>query len=239
MTTDKSSPLPNKGKQDREKRTRCWALGSLSFLSVLPSNSSSSKDPGVIPRAVDRLFQLVEERSDTLFVIRCSFVELHMDHFHDLLDPARHPSQRAKQLPSARQPAPLELHEDGRTGRVYLTGSPSLDTTVTSRNQALRLIEQGARLRTVAATQMNHISSRSHAVLTFYVESRLSDDSSAPVTMAKLHLVDLAGSERLARSQAEGATKKETQNINSSLSALGNISLKYYSSYSLGRQKKQ
>lgn len=179
----------------------------------------------MIPRAVDRLFQFVEANRDTLFVIRCSFVELHMDHFNDLLDPARHPSQRAKLLPPVRTQAALELHEDGRTGRVYLTGSPSLDTTITSRSQALRLIEQGARLRTVAGTQMNHISSRSHAILTFYIESRLSDDSSAPVTMAKLHLVDLAGSERLARSHAEGTTKKETQHINSSLSALGTKSI--------------
>lgn len=170
---------------------------------------------------MDRLFQLVEERKEMLFVVRCSFVELHMDHFNDLLDASSHPSTRSRQLPSSRTPAPLELHEDGRTGRVYLTGSPSLDTTVTSKHQALRLIEQGARLRTVASTQMNHISSRSHAILTFYIESRLSSDPNAPVTMAKLHLVDLAGSERLARSQAEGSTKKETQNINSSLSALG------------------
>jgi hypothetical protein len=38
-----------------------------------------------------------------------------------------------------------------------------------------------------------------------------------------LHLVDLAGSERLSRSGATGATLKETQAINKSLSALGDV----------------
>ncbi len=39
----------------------------------------------------------------------------------------------------------------------------------------------------------------------------------------KLHLVDLAGSERLARTGATGDRLKEAQNINKSLSALGDV----------------
>ena len=41
--------------------------------------------------------------------------------------------------------------------------------------------------------------------------------------MGKLHLVDLAGSERVSMSGAEGGTLVETQNINLSLSALGDV----------------
>ena len=73
---------------------------------------------------------------------------------------------------------------------------------------------------------MNEHSSRSHSILTLYLESRIggdSDDSNATVRMAKLHLVDLAGSERLSLSGAEGATMRETQNINLSLSVLGDV----------------
>lgn len=75
---------------------------------------------------------------------------------------------------------------------------------------------------------------RSHAILTFHVESRIlssmngtstSNTSSASVKselrLGKIHLVDLAGSERLALSGAEGDTRLETQSINKALTALG------------------
>ena len=42
-------------------------------------------------------------------------------------------------------------------------------------------------------------------------------------TTSKLWLVDLAGSERLAKTDAQGDRLKEAQNINRSLSALGDV----------------
>lgn len=42
-------------------------------------------------------------------------------------------------------------------------------------------------------------------------------------TKSKLWLVDLAGSERLAKTEAQGDRLKEAQNINRSLSALGDV----------------
>ena len=41
--------------------------------------------------------------------------------------------------------------------------------------------------------------------------------------LGKLNLVDLAGSERVSRSKADGARLKEAQNINKSLSCLGDV----------------
>jgi hypothetical protein len=73
---------------------------------------------------------------------------------------------------------------------------------------------------------------RSHAILTLHVESRIGsqstekqsiDSSPAELRLGKIHLVDLAGSERVAMSGAEGETLVETQNINLSLTALGEL----------------
>jgi kinesin family member C2/C3 len=43
------------------------------------------------------------------------------------------------------------------------------------------------------------------------------------IMTAKLHLIDLAGSERLSKTDASGDRLKEAQNINKSLSALGDV----------------
>jgi kinesin family protein C2/C3 len=47
--------------------------------------------------------------------------------------------------------------------------------------------------------------------------------ASGAQTIGKLHLVDLAGSERLSKTGATGDRLKEAQNINKSLSALGDV----------------
>ena len=66
-------------------------------------------------------------------------------------------------------------------------------------------------------------SSRSHSVFTLRVSGR--NLASGDTSEGSLNLVDLAGSERLEKSGA-GNDKdrlKETQNINKSLSALGDV----------------
>ena len=77
------------------------------------------------------------------------------------------------------------------------------------------------RNRSVAATQMNERSSRSHSIFVL----RLSGTNA--VTGKRhdgvLNLIDLAGSERLAQSQASGDRLRETQAINKSLSSLGDV----------------
>ncbi len=64
---------------------------------VCPTNR---EHPGLIARAVKLIFDLIESRSDTVFVVKCTFVELHLDNFNNLLDHENHPSFKNKQLPN-------------------------------------------------------------------------------------------------------------------------------------------
>lgn len=73
--------------------------------------------------------------------------------------------------------------------------------------------------RRTGETKCNSSSSRSHSVFILEVLAQSSDE----VRKGTLCLIDLAGSERLNESKAENERLKETQYINKSLSALGNV----------------
>lgn len=90
----------------------------------------------------------------------------------------------------------------------------------------LKVLEIGAKHRTVAETNMNEVSSRSHAVFTLTIEQtqwRESDQSIASRKRSKIHFIDLAGSERADATGAVGARLKEGSMINQSLLSLGNV----------------
>ena len=82
---------------------------------------------------------------------------------------------------------------------------------------------EGNKSRTVAATNMNSESSRSHAVFTIVVTFNMTDAASgvSGVKVSRLSLVDLAGSERANKTGATGDRLKEGSNINKSLTTLG------------------
>ena len=100
------------------------------------------------------------------------------------------------------------------------------------------LWSEGSRNRSVASTNMNEHSSRSHLIVSVFVEGlNLATGirtfgvnyfsalifSSQFIYTGKLNLVDLAGSERVGRTHSTGDRLKEAQSINKSLSALGDV----------------
>eukprot|EP00850_Spirogloea_muscicola_P017718 SM000155S01647 [mRNA] locus=s155:118648:126961:+ [translate_table: standard] len=87
--------------------------------------------------------------------------------------------------------------------------------------QVLQLIELGSKQRASGATALNIRSSRSHSIVTVQVLGR--EERTSLDFRGALQLVDLAGSERVAKSEATGERLKEAQNINRSLSALGDV----------------
>jgi hypothetical protein len=84
----------------------------------------------------------------------------------------------------------------------------------------MEVFARGSANRATATTNLNEHSSRSHSIL--LIDVTTTARGCAPVR-SKLYLVDLAGSERVAKSGATGATMKEAQHINKSLSALGDV----------------
>jgi kinesin family protein C1 len=94
-------------------------------------------------------------------------------------------------------------------------------------SQVQNLLLTASKRRTVACTLMNERSSRSHSVFTLRICGK--NDITGEACEGSLNLVDLAGSERLKEvghggKSSEGKERlKETQSINRSLSALGDV----------------
>jgi hypothetical protein len=185
------------------------------LLQLTSDEPESAQMAGIIPRAIKHIFDRLNGEGSprgAMSMVRMSYVELYNNQFRDLL------ASNAGSQASTR--AKIELHENKAMG-VYLTGSPTLKTPVTSANRALTLVYEGNRRRAQGCTNLNAHSSRSHAILTLHVE--IQDAQTNAVKMGKLHLIDLAGSERVSTSGAQGTTLVETQNINLSLATLGDV----------------
>ncbi|XP_049721636.1 kinesin-like protein KIF13B isoform X4 [Elephas maximus indicus] len=120
----------------------------------------------------------------------------------------------------ARSRQTLKVREHSVLG-PYVDGLSKL--AVTSYKDIESLMSEGNKSRTVAATNMNEESSRSHAVFKITLTHTLYDVKSGTSgeKVGKLSLVDLAGSERATKTGAAGDRLKEGSNINKSLTTLG------------------
>ncbi len=144
-------------------------------------------------------------------LVRLSFVELYNNAFRNLLQENGHGTasswQQQQQQQQPHPPGPkrqqpsssIEIRESA-DGTTFLEGPPGLRVPVTSAAAALALVRRGHKARATGATRCNTHSSRSHAILTFWVETRgAGGDGAGAVRVGKLNLVDLAGSERCVR----------------------------------------
>jgi len=166
-----------------------------------------SPSKGLIPRAIEDIFKYIENNSnsDTTFIIRVTYLQIYNESIDDLLKPEkRH----------------LSIREGQKKG-LYVEGLS--EWAVRSPNDIYALLERGAQCRTKAYTNMNDVSSRSHAVFTIILEQMKISNGKKRFKAGKLNMVDLAGSERVKISGATGKQLDESRRINKSLSALGNV----------------
>lgn len=170
-----------------------------------------SSPDGMIPRATKMIYDTVnklKEKSWT-YTMEGNFVEVYNEELHDLLTPAK--ETEGKKKPEIR-------HDEARkTTTVLNCKSVALD----SEDTVEHMLKHAQNNRSVAATKANERSSRSHSVFIL----KLTGENSATHERCEgtLNLVDLAGSERLKHSGAEGDRMRETQNINKSLTCLGDV----------------
>ncbi|KAF7647079.1 hypothetical protein LDENG_00177690 [Lucifuga dentata] len=169
----------------------------------------SGDQPGLIPRLCSALFERTqqEQQEEESFTVEVSYMEIYNEKVRDLLDP-----KGGRQTLRVREHKVLGPYVDGLS-RLAVACYKDIES----------LMSEGNKSRTVAATNMNEESSRSHAVFNIILTHTLKDlhSGTSGEKVSRLSLVDLAGSERAAKTGAAGERLKEGSNINKSLTTLG------------------
>ncbi|XP_043482609.1 kinesin-like protein unc-104 isoform X4 [Leptopilina heterotoma] len=165
---------------------------------------------GIIPQICKDLFGKITSNSNEQlkYSVEVSYMEIYCERVRDLLNPKNKGNLRVREHPLL---------------GPYVEDLSKL--AVMSYQDIHDLIDEGNKARTVAATNMNETSSRSHAVFTIFFTQQKQDSITGLITekVSKISLVDLAGSERADSTGAKGTRLKEGANINKSLTTLGKV----------------
>ncbi|XP_026747752.1 kinesin-like protein unc-104 isoform X3 [Trichoplusia ni] len=165
---------------------------------------------GIIPQICKDLFRRIRQTTsdDLKYSVEVSYMEIYCERVRDLLNPKNKGNLRVREHPAL---------------GPYVEDLSKL--AVTSYQDIYDLIDEGNKARTVAATNMNETSSRSHAVFTIFFTQQRHDQTTNLMSekVSKISLVDLAGSERADSTGAKGTRLKEGANINKSLTTLGKV----------------
>ena len=169
-----------------------------------------SADDGMIPRAVHQIYDTAKslEEKGWEYSMEGSFIEVYNENLNDLLGKADEFDKKKH-----------EIRHDMQRCKTTITDITIVDLDTPSKVESI--LRRASANRSVAATGANERSSRSHSV--FILKLRGENSITGEKSEGTLNLVDLAGSERLSHSKATGERLKETQNINKSLSCLGDV----------------
>ncbi|XP_059957707.1 kinesin-like protein KIF27 isoform X3 [Mesoplodon densirostris] len=170
---------------------------------------------GIIPRAIQEIFQNVSENLSIDSKIKVSYIEVYKEDLRDLLE-----------LETSMKD--LHIREDEK-GNTVIVGAK--ECQVETADEVMSLLEMGNAARHTDTTQMNEHSSRSHAIFTISLRQVAKNKEAAEDgswyshqhIVSKFHFVDLAGSERVTKTGNTGERFKESIQINSGLLALGNV----------------
>ncbi|OCB88535.1 kinesin-domain-containing protein [Sanghuangporus baumii] len=156
--------------------------------------------PGIIPRVVRDIFERSRAIDDIEVDISVSYMEIYKEEAYDLLAPK------------------LPIREDA-SGQVFVAHLSSLP--ISSLQDFDRVYASANKRRSTGSTNLNHSSSRSHAILTLQVQ--MADRVADQTVTGKINLVDLAGSENNKLTGNDPSRMAESSAINKSLSVLGQV----------------
>ncbi|KAJ8981691.1 hypothetical protein NQ317_003412 [Molorchus minor] len=155
-----------------------------------------SDQHGLIFRSFMYLFKLIQEQPGVQFILKAN-----------LLNPG-----------SARKPLAVRWSKKARgffVENLFTVDCEEFD-------DLLAVLEEGLRNRSVGRHNMNDYSSRSHTILSVHITSEQPAEGGVFISRSgKINFVDLAGSEMTKKTQSEGKTLEEANNINKSLMVLG------------------
>lgn len=169
-----------------------------------------SSEDGMIPRAVRQIYETAQslEAKGWKYSMEGSFVEVYNENINDLLGKADEFEKKKH-----------DIRHDMQKCKTTITDVTTV--ALDSPSKVESILHTASTNRSVAATKANERSSRSHSV---FILKLVGDNSiTGERSEGTLNLVDLAGSERLSHSRSTGERLKETQNINKSLSCLGDV----------------
>ena len=153
---------------------------------------------GLLPRILYYLFQNKKKsQKENKYVLKISFLEIYKEKMIDLLNPDNKEKVKLSDACDV-----IEL----KNLRKLFINSPE---------EAIKFIIGGNHFRHTASTLMNKESSRSHAIISIYIENQLLNEGK--IKKSVFHIVDLAGSENQKKTGATGDRIKEAGKINKSL----------------------
>ena len=199
------------------------------------NDGAMPESAGIVPRTIKLLMDTLATDQSAQVTTTC--LEVYNEQIRDLFSEKKKESKKQTQarecsmpgveskesksaavLAAKKKKAEEEHKVDPKTGEISNLVAHSFGSS--DRAALCSSLESALSGRSVSATNCNEVSSRSHTVLTIKIKRKTEHGTAVD---GELNLVDLAGSERIALSGVTGDRQKETQAINASLSALGDV----------------
>lgn len=177
--------------------------------------NENNNQGGVISFCIKNIFKKIEnsQTGKMKYKVSCSYLQIYNEKIYDLLNPSQFSNET-----SFKNGLKLR-YKDGEFQVENL-----LLIECQNASEAFKYVKQGISNRVVATSKLNHLSSRSHAVLSLVIEASDSDKPDDTI-ISKMHLVDLAGSERFCIESSNSSQQKEGIEINKSLFTLRQVIL--------------